>query len=96
MLSWVDMYADYLAAFINPEGFKKLMDTQTVMAGASMDFTYVNPDASAKMKDAESGKKFEPSHDDDIAAKVRAVRERLGRKVAERQEEFDMKDKPHG
>jgi len=90
------MYADYLAAFINPDGFKKLMDTQTVTAGASMDITYVNPDASAKMKDAESGKKFEPSHDDDIAAKVRAVRERLGRKVAERQEEFDIKDKPNG
>jgi len=96
MLSWVDMYADYIAAFVNPEAFKKFNDMQSVTAGASMDMTFVTPDALKKMKDAEAGVKFEPAFDGDIAERVRRVRNRLGRKVSERQEDIGIEGKPNG
>lgn len=91
ILIWADMFADYLAAFINPEGFQQFMQSETAVAGERLNAKYVNKDAQGKMEKARRGEKAELDFNPEILKRVQEVKERISKKVSEREEEFDLK-----
>jgi Zn-dependent oligopeptidase len=90
VLSWVDLYADYLAMVSNPEVFNKLKESQTAQDSEGMEIKQVNTDVRAKQDFARSGKEFVPSKNEDIAQRMKLVRERLSKKVSESIEKFEV------
>lgn len=56
--------------FINPEGFKAIMDTVGNSSPESLSFTKVNKDFEEKAKQSLRGEKFTPTQHEDILKRV--------------------------